>query len=107
MARLRLLCAMFLLCLGTWFATLAVGGHKTPGAAIGPGSGAASASADERQFISFLTRERFVTDDAALRAAPAKAKTPQPAAKAKAAAVEKRRQQANAQWPWPLSLFAN
>jgi hypothetical protein len=102
MARLRLLFAMFLLCLGTWVATLAIGGPHAPRAANGPKSGVASASADERQFISFLTRQRFVSDDA-----PVKAKAPQLAARAKAAAVEKRRQQASAQWPWPLSLFAN
>ena len=105
MARLRLLFAMFLLCLGTWFATLATGGPNAPGTAINPGP--SMASADERQFISFLTRERFVSDDTRLGTAPAKAKASQPATKAKAIAVEKRRQQANAQWPWPLSLFVN
>ena len=107
MARLRLLFAMFLLCLGAWCATLAIGGPSAPGAAIGTRAGVASASADERQFISFLTRERFVIDDTRLGAARAKSKAPQPAAKAKAIAVEKRRQQASAPWPWPLSLLVN
>ena len=74
MARLRLLFAMLLLCLGTWVATLAVGGHDGPGLAPRAGQSVSargsSTSPDAQQFISFLTRERFVVDDAAARTAP-------------------------------------
>ena len=108
LARLRLLLAMFLLCLGTWFAALAVDGHLPPGgtartepSTISPGM---SASPDAQQFISFLTRERFVVE-AAPAAAPVKPKTPRSAVKAQPAGTEKRRPTAGAQWPWPLSLL--
>jgi len=111
MARLRLLLAMFLLCLGTWVATLAIGGQRESGRATRAGtsvpSAAASASPDAQQFISFLTRERFVADDAAGTTAPAKSKAAKPVGRAKPAAVEKRRQQADAQLPWPLNLLSN
>jgi hypothetical protein len=111
MARLRLLLAMFLLCLGAWVATLAVGSHDEPGMATRAGqsvpSAGSSAAPDAQQFISFLTRERFVADDAAVKTAPIKSKAPKPAVRAKPAAVEKRRQQADAQLPWPLSLLSN
>ena len=67
LARLRLLLAMALLCLGTWFAALALEGY-VPGATLGSQSGASSnglsASPDAQQFISFLTRERFVVEAA-------------------------------------------
>ena len=67
LARLRLLLAMALLCLGTWFAALALEGY-VPGATLDSRSGASSnglsASPDAQQFISFLTRERFVVEAA-------------------------------------------
>ena len=113
LARLRLLLAMFLLCLGTWFAALAVEGYLPPGrtASTEPGtlSPGMSASPDAQQFISFLTRERFVTEAApteaaSLAGAPVKPKAPRSALKPKPAGAEKRRP-AGAQWPWPLSLL--
>jgi len=111
MARLRLLLAMFLLCLGAWVATLAISGHDEAGMArrAGPSapSAGSSASSDAQQFISFLTRERFVADDAAATTAPVKSKAPKPAVRTKPAGVEKRRQQADAQLPWPLNLLSN
>jgi hypothetical protein len=111
MVRLRLLLAMFLLCLGTWVATLAIGGQRQAGMATRAGSSVpstgSSASPDAQQFISFLTRERFVADDGAVTTAPVKSKAAKPAVRAKPAAVEKRRQQADAQLPWPLSLLSN
>lgn len=111
MARLRLLFAMLLLCLGTWIATLAVGGRDGPGLAPRAGQSVSargsSTSPDAQQFISFLTRERFVVDDAAATTAPLKSKAPKTAGTARSAAAEKRRQQADAQLPWPLSLLSN
>ena len=75
LARLRLLLAMALLCLGTWFAALALEGD-VPGATLGSQSGASSnglsASPDAQQFISFLTRERFVVEAAPTTKPPVK-----------------------------------
>ena len=75
LARLRLLLAMALLCLGTWFAALALEGY-VPGATLGSQSGASSnglsASPDAQQFISFLTRERFVVEAAPTTKPPVK-----------------------------------
>jgi len=136
LARLRLLLAMALLCLGTWFAALALEGY-VPGATLGSQSGASSnglsASPDAQQFISFLTRERFVVEAAPTTKPPVKspqnsraksqatsqvpsqakpqaksqleAKSPQGTGDAKPVALEKRRAASTAQLPWPLSLF--
>ena len=75
LARLRLLLAMALLCLGTWFAALALEGY-VPGATLDSRSGASSnglsASPDAQQFISFLTRERFVVEAAPTTKPPVK-----------------------------------
>jgi hypothetical protein len=112
MARLRLLFALLLMNLGTWFAALAISGYYEPGvrmhsepaaAPIGP-----STSTDASQFISLLTRERFVAVETPVAAQPAKPKpTKTAAAKTKPPAVEKRPRQAAAQLPWPLSLLGN
>jgi hypothetical protein len=120
LARLRLLLAMSLLCLGTWFATLAIDGYLPAGAtkrtepsAPSPGL---SASPDAQQFISFLTRERFVVEAAPGTKPQVKSQLnsqvksqleskPPSAGNAKPAAVEKRRPASTAQLPWPLSLF--
>jgi hypothetical protein len=114
LARLRLLLAMSLLCLGTWFATLAIDGYLPAGAtkrtepsAPPPGL---SASPDAQQFISFLTRERFVVEAAPGTKPQVKSQLnsqskPPSAGNAKPAAVEKRRPASTAQLPWPLSLF--
>src|SRR5262245_37695413 len=68
LARLRMLFAMSLLCLGTWCATRAVEGHWPTGATMridhGAPSPGLSAAPDTQQFISFLTRERFVVEPA-------------------------------------------
>ena len=136
LARLRLLLAMALLCLGTWFAALALEGY-VPGATLDSRSGASSnglsASPDAQQFISFLTRERFVveaapttkpqvkspqnsraksqatsqaTSQAMSQAKPQlEAKSPHGTGDAKPVALEKRRAASTAQLPWPLSLF--
>jgi hypothetical protein len=125
LARLRLLLAMSLLCLGTWCATLAVDGSWPTGATlrINPSSPAPglSASPDTQQFISFLTRERFVVEPAPATKPRLKSQLnsqakPQvtseldsqldakpPKGAAKAAGLEKRRPAP--QLPWPLSLF--
>ena len=75
LARLRLLLAMALLCLGTWFAALAMEDY-VPGATPGSQSGASSkgrpVSPDGQQFISFLTRERFVVEAAPTTKPPVK-----------------------------------
>jgi hypothetical protein len=124
LARLRLLLAMSLLCLGTWFATLAIDGYlpadatkRTEPSAPSPGL---SASPDAQQFISFLTRERFVVEAAPGTKPQVKSQLnsqvksqvksqleskPPSAGNAKPPAVEKRRTASTAQLPWPLSLF--
>jgi len=127
LARLRLLLAMSLLCLGAWFAALALEGHMPAGATMdtrsGVPSGGLSASPDARQFISFLTRERFVVEAAPATKPQAKSplnsrakprtkpqlegKSPQGAGNARPAAVAKRRTANTAQLPWPLSLFSD
>ena len=111
LARLRLLLAMSLLLLGTWFATLAIAGYLPPGRPVrteaSTPSPRLSAAVDAQQFISLLTRERFVVDDGAATTASLKSKAPKSAVKARSAAAEKRRQQADAQLPWPLSLLSN
>jgi hypothetical protein len=125
LARLRLLLAMSLLFLGTWFAALALEGYLPPAAPLraqsdGPSPGL-SASPDAQQFISFLTRERFVVEAAPPTKPQAKsqlnshakpqtkseleAKSPQGASTAKPSAAEKRRSASAAQLPWPLNLF--
>ena len=124
LARLRLLLAMSLLCLGTWFAAQALEGYLPAGAAIATQSGAPSrglsASPDAQQFISFLTRERLVSEakttkpqvKSQLNSQPKppiksqlEAKSPPDADNARPAAVEKRRPASTAQLPWPLNLF--
>ena len=117
--RLRLLLAMSLLCLGAWFAALAMEDY-VPGATPGSQSGASSKgrplSPDGQQFISFLTRERFVAEAAPttksqVKSPPhAKPQTKsQPEAKSQGAGntkpIEKRRAASAAQLPWPLNLF--
>jgi hypothetical protein len=125
LARLRLLFAMSLLFLGTWFAALALEGYLPPATTLGTQAGAPSsglsASPDAQQFISFLTRERFVVEAAPPTKPQAKshlnshakpqtkseleAKSPQGASTAKPSAAEKRRSASAAQLPWPLNLF--
>jgi hypothetical protein len=111
MARLRLLFALFLMSLGTWFGALAISGYYEPAMLMRTEPAAApfglSASADASQFISLLSRERFVAAEAPVTATLAKPKAAKPAAKAKPTIVDKRPQQAAAKWPWPLSLFSN
>jgi hypothetical protein len=136
LARLRLLLAMTLLCLGTWFAAQALEGYLPAGPTTGPQSGAPSpglaASPDAQQFISFVTRERLVVEGPTTRQAksptnsansPAKlpansqakapansqleATSPQGVGSAKPAAIEKRRPASTAQLPWPLSLLSD
>jgi hypothetical protein len=108
LARLRLLLAMSLLLLGTWFAALAIAGYLPPGRTVrteaSTPSPGVSAAVDAQQFMSLLTRERFVVDTPPAAQAPGKAKTAG-AVKAKLA-VEKHRPPAGARWPWPLSLLA-
>jgi hypothetical protein len=112
MARLRLLFALFLMSLGTWFGALALSGYYEPSitmqAAPTVSPVGLEASADTEQFISLLTRERFVAvETPAAVAAPAKPKPAKAAVKTKPPAVEKRLQQTAGQLPWPLSLFSN
>jgi len=83
LGRLRLLLAMSLLCLGTWFAAQALEGYLPAGAAIATKSGAPSHAKPPIKSL--------------------EAKSPQ---NAKPAAAEKRRSASIAQLPWPLNLFA-
>lgn len=111
MARLRLLFALLLMNLGTWFGALAISGYYEPhtmmsGAPTAPPAGL-SASVDAAQFISLLTRERFVAVETPAAATPTKPKAAKPAAKTKSAVADKRPQQTATQLPWPLSLFSN
>src|SRR3954449_12197280 len=68
MARLRLLFALSLLSLGTWWGALAISGYYEPGRTIRTGSTPASvdpaASPSESQFIGLLSKERFVAAEA-------------------------------------------
>jgi hypothetical protein len=113
MARLRLLFALFVMAVGTWFGALAISGYYEPHMmmhaepAIAPAG--LSASADTAQFISLVSRDRFVAVEAPVAAVEAKPKAvPKPIAKAKPPATDKRpQQQAAARLPWPLSLFGN
>jgi hypothetical protein len=125
LARLRLLFAMSLLFLGTWFAALALEDYLPPAATLRTQSGAPSpglsASPDAQQFISFLTRERFVVEATPPMKPQAKsplnahakpptkseleAKSPPGTGNAKPSAAEKRRSASAGQLPWPLSLF--
>jgi hypothetical protein len=109
LARLRLLLAMSLLLLGTWFAALAIAAYLPSGRTVGTEasapSPASSAAVDAQQFISLLTRERFVVDAPPTGQVPVKARPPSTAVKAKLA-VEKHRPPAGARWPWPLNLLA-
>jgi hypothetical protein len=112
MARLRLLFALFLMGLGTWFGALAISGYYEPHMMMRTEPTAApfglSASADASQFINLVSRERFVTVEDPAAATPAKPKAPKAAIKTKPPAVEKRPKQAAAgQLPWPLNLFSN
>jgi hypothetical protein len=112
MARLRLLFALLLINLGTWFGALAISGYYEPHAmthaepAVAPVG--QSASADTDQFTGLVTRERFVAVDTPTAETPAKPKMAKPAAKTKSAVADKRRQQPPAaQLPWPLNLLSN
>ena len=111
MARLRLLFALFLMNLGTWIGALAISGYYEPGAMTHIEPTAApiglSASADDAQFISLLSRERFVVVEAPAAIAPTKPKAAKPTVKTKPPATDKRPQQAANQLPWPLSLLGN
>jgi hypothetical protein len=86
LGRLRLLLAMSLLCLGTWFAAQALEGYLPAGAAIAAKSGAPSHAKPPIKSL--------------------ETKSPQDAGNAKPAAAEKRRSAGTAQLPWPLNLFA-
>src|ERR1700674_876715 len=108
MARLRLLFALFLMSLGTWFGALAISGYYEPHMMMRTEPVAAPAgllaSADTAQFISLLTRERFVAVESPRTPAPAEPKAAKPVGKTKSAAVDKRLQQPkSARWPWPLN----
>jgi hypothetical protein len=123
LARLRLLLAMSLLCLGTWFAALALEGYWPAGATINTPSGAPSrglsAAPNAQPFNSFLMRERIAVEAATATKSqpnshalpqtksPPEAKSPQAAGTAKPAAVEKRRPVSTAQLPWPMNLFGD
>ena len=110
MARLRLLFALLLMNLGTWFGALAISGYYEPHTMMNSVPTAApaglSASVDTAQFISLLTRERFVAVETPM-AAPTKPKAAKAAVKTKTTVAEKRPQQTATQLPWPLSLFSN
>ena len=111
MARLRLLFALFLINSGAWFGAFAFSCYYEPNVMtrIEPAAvpGGLSASAGESQFISLLSRERFVIVDAPVVTTPTKPKAPKAAAMPKPGAIERRPQQAASQLPWPLSLFSN
>jgi hypothetical protein len=110
MARLRLLFALLLMGLGTWFGALALSGYYEPrvmqalpdAAATGP-----SEAADASRLASLASRQRFVAVEAHAPAPPAKPKMTKPAAKPKPPAATRRPQQAAAQLPWPLNLLSN
>lgn len=111
MARLRLLFALFLMGVGTWYGAFAISGYYEPHmampaepatASVGP-----SAPPDASRFISPVSRERFVAVQAPAAAAPAKPKAAKPVVKAKPPVVDKHPQRAAAQLPWPLSLLTN
>src|SRR5262249_53481103 len=116
LARLRLLLAMSLLCLGAWFAALALEGYlPAASAAMGPrASPGQSASRDAQQFISVSSRERFVVEGAPTTKPQVKSQLnshtkPQPETKSPegASKLEKRRPASTAQLPWPLNLFSD
>ena len=125
LARLRMLFAMSLLCLGTWCATRAVDGYWPTGATMriepsSPSPGL-SAAPDTQQFISFLTRERFVVEPASATKPRLKSQLnsqakpqvkseldPELDAKpSKGASSAKAVRRPTAQLPWPLSVFAD
>jgi len=110
-ARLRLLLALFLMGLGTWFGALAISGYYGPQTMLSAESGKSPPSpppsANKAQFISPLSRSRFVAAEPPPPAPPAKPKLAKAAAKTKPPATDRRPQQASAQLPWPLSLFSN
>jgi hypothetical protein len=110
-ASLRLLFALFLMSLGTWFGALAISGYyrpqTMPSAEPAKSPPSLPPSADKAQFIGPLSRNRFVAVEPSAATAPAKPKPPKGAAKPKPPATDKRPQQASAQLPWPLSLFSN
>src|SRR5947207_5529895 len=97
MARLRLLFALFLMSLGTWWGALAISGYyelrmimRTEPTAVSVGL---SASPNESQFIGLLSKERFVALEAPAPETSAKPKPAKVAAKTKPPAVDKRPQQ--------------
>jgi hypothetical protein len=111
MARLRLLFALFLIGLGTWFGALAISGYYEPHMMRAEPTAAPfglSASADASQFINLVSRERFVAVEDPVATTSTKPKAPKAVVKTKPPAVEKRPKQAAAsQLPWPLNLFSN
>jgi hypothetical protein len=92
LARLRLLLAMSLLCLGAWFAALALDGYWP------------ATIHTERLVVAKSQPNSHVKPQSK---SPLEANSPQAAGIAKAAAVEKRRPVRAAQSPWPLNLFDN
>jgi len=92
-ARLRLLLAMSLLCLGTWFASLALEGYLPAGVVEAAPTTKSHVKSQLNAHAKPQTKSQL------------EAKSPQ-VANAKPAAVEKRRPASTAQLPWPLSLFA-
>ena len=111
MARLRLVFALSLMSLGTWWGALAISGYYEPGVSMRIGPTAASvglsAAPTESQFIALLSKERFVAAETPAPVTPAKAKPLAGTAKTKPPAAERRSQKTAAQLPWPLSLLAN
>ena len=97
MARLRLLFALFLMSLGTWFGALAISGYYEPRMVMPAEPAVApvglSASADTSQFISLLSRERFVAVETPQRQRRPSRRPRKPLRKAKPPAVDKRPQQ--------------
>jgi hypothetical protein len=92
LARLRVLLAMSLLCLGTWFAALALEGYLPARATMVEAAPKSQVKSQPNAHAKPQTKS------------PLEAKSPQ-VAYAKPAAVEKRRPASTAQLPWPLSLF--
>jgi len=111
MARLRLLFALLLMGLGTWFGALSLSGYYEPRVMHAPRSAAStgpSDTSDASRLVSLASRQRFVAVETQAPVPPAKPKMAKPAAaKAKPAVATKRPQQAAAQLPWPLNLLSN
>lgn len=110
-ARLRLLFALFLMSVGTWFGALAISGYYEPSVVMRTEPVAVPANlspaADAAQSVSLVSRKRFLAVEAPEAPATAKPKAQKTAAKPKPPPADKRAQQAAVQLPWPLSLFNN